>query len=330
MRNLQSFTVEVDVQSRTKQKIGAMRGRALALLGGLTASLAAAAQTPPIPESLQSAEMRMSGDRVTLPIVMVREFPFVEGSIAGVAGKLLLDTGAQESLTVNSHRVPVADSQSVGVGRFGSGQTYVEQRVPVVRDIRVAGLRYGQVTHVDAQDATQLEHITPDFIGWIGYYFWDGYALKLDYRNLQASFYRGSSETYLSGEKLIAALPFELRLRQNIPVMSVHIGDLAATAAFDTGQYGALYVDAATKSNMIQAGLLTNPGDDDTYDLTQLKINGQTFPDIKGIAVYTDGFPPAKSTGLVDKVVLTIGYGWLKNYKTVWDSQRKTIYVLEK
>lgn len=318
------------MQSPTQlNKNSAGLGRALALVAGLAASLTAVAQTPTASADPHSADMRMSGDRVSLPIVMVREFPFVEGSIAGVAGKLLLDTGAVDALIVNSHRVPVSDGRPAGSGTFGSGQTYAIEQIPVVPDVHVADLRYRQVTHVDAQDATQLEHITPDFIGWLGYDFWDGYALKLDYRNLQVTFYRGAPEAYLQHEKLIVALPFQLRLRRDIPIMDARIGDMAAAAAFDTGQYAGLYVDAETKANMIRAGLLM-PSGDDTYDLKQLKINGHTFPDIKGIGVYTDGFPPAKSTGLVEKVVLTIGYGLLKNYKTVWDSQRRVIYVLER
>lgn len=297
------------------------------LLAALAAGLAAAA--PALPAAARAAEMRLAGDRVTLPIVMVREFPFVQGSINGVPGKLLLDTGAADALVVNSHRVPVADSQSLGTRQFGSGQVYTRLQVPLVPEVHVANLRYPQVTQVDAQDATQLENITPDFIGWLGYYFWDGYAFKLDYRNLEATFYRGPATTYLQGEQLIAALPFGLRLRENIPIMEIHIGEMAATAAFDTGQFGSLYVDAPTKASMLQTGLL-KPVGDDTYDLKQLKINGVSFPDIKGIEVYTDGFPPAKATGLDDKVLLTIGYGWLKNYKTVWDSQHKTIYVLQR
>jgi hypothetical protein len=89
-----------------------------------------------------------------------------------------------------------------------------------------------------------LEGITPDFLGWVGYYFWEGYALKLDYRRSRVTLYKGPPELYLSAEKVIAELPFEIRKLPNHPVMHIRIGGLDIIAAFDTGQYGALYTDA--------------------------------------------------------------------------------------
>lgn len=302
--------------------------RRLLLLSAL-AGAAPAIAAPAIAAAATAPELRLSGDQVTLPIVMVRAFPFVEASIAGVAGKLMLDTGSQEAMTVNSKRVPVTLGEPLGIAKYGSGQSYAMHLAPVVRDIRVAQLRYEKASNVDAHEAAQLERITPDFIGWLGYYFWEGYALKMDYRNLQATFYRSPTDAYLQGEQLIAALPFEQRLRPNMPVMPARMGEVAATAVFDTGQYGGLYLDAATKTRMLQAGLLIPAGDDE-YDLTQLTIDGHTLPGIKGIGVFTDGFPPGKATGLTDQVVLSIGYGLLKNYKSVWDFNKRMIYLLRR
>lgn len=51
------------------------------------------AAAPPVSE--QAPEIRLAGEIVTVPIVMVREHSFVEASIARVAGKLMLDTGYQ-------------------------------------------------------------------------------------------------------------------------------------------------------------------------------------------------------------------------------------------
>lgn len=278
----------------------------------------------------QAPEMRLSGERVVLPIVMVREFPFIEGSVAGVTGKLMLDTGQQKALAINDRRVPVVAPVAAGKGSFGSGQTFDVRVAPVVKEIRVGQLRYENVTQVQSQDAALLESITPDFIGWLGHDFWEGYALELDYRLSQAVFYRGSSEDYLLGEKVVAELPYASRKLPNIPVMNGKIAGIDATVAFDSGQNGMLYMDAETKSRLIGEGALTWSGDGDKYHVNKLELQGRVFDDLKNIGVYTTPFPAAIPTGLSDKTLLTLGFSFLSKYKTVWDSNKKVIYVLEK
>jgi hypothetical protein len=295
---------------------------------GLVSMLPAAAQQAAFPKSALAPEFRLRGDRVTLPFVMVREFPFVEGSVEGVQGKFMLDTGLENALAINDHRVAI-DSVAVGSGQFGSGQKYAVRHAPAVKDVRLPGLAYPKVSTVSAQDATQLERITPDFIGWLGFYLWEGYALKLDYRQLQATFYRGAPDEYLAGEQFIAALPFSTRKLPQIPVTQVKIGDIDATAVFDTGAYGILFTDVESKDRLIGSGVL-KPAGDDKYDLSSLKTGETTLPDMKGITVQTIAFPAAEQTGLNDKRVLVMGYAFLSNYKTVWDYRGKMIYLLQK
>ncbi|KQW97151.1 hypothetical protein ASC94_10190 [Massilia sp. Root418] len=272
----------------------------------------------------------MSGDQVTLPIVMVREFPFIEGSVSAVPGKFMLDTAAQDALSLNSHRIPIAKLETVGQGMFGSGQSFTSQLAPVVKDIRIAGLNYKVATRVAAQDAAQLEGITPDFLGWFGFHAWDGYTLKLDYRKLQAIFYRNTpTADYLAGERIIAELPFDVRRRPNIPVMPAKIGTLEVTATFDTGAYGYLYVDKETKENLLALRVLKPNGGEDDYAVTGLSLGGVSVPDIKSIRVDTKPFPASGPTGLPSKNLLYIGHGFLHEYKTVWDYRGNKIYVLD-
>ncbi|WP_158299057.1 hypothetical protein [Sphingomonas psychrotolerans] len=47
---------------------------------------------------------------MTIPIVMVQEFPLLDGSVAGTDGKFLLDTGMQGARTINDHRVPISQA----------------------------------------------------------------------------------------------------------------------------------------------------------------------------------------------------------------------------
>lgn len=294
--------------------------------GFTTGTHAAVKETP----SSRASEIRMSGDRVTLPIVMVREFPFIEGSVSGVPGKYMLDTGAQDALSLNSHRIPIANPEKMGQGVFGSGQIYSYQRAPVVKDIRIAHLHYEAATKVDVQDATLLEGITPDFLGWFGYHGWDGYTLKLDYRKLQAIFYRNTiTADYLVGERVIAELPFEVRKRPNIPVMPAKIGVVDVTAAFDTGSYGYLFIDQETKEKLVAANVIKSNDGKNDYAVTGLSLGGITVPDIKSIRVDTTPFQAPGPTGLPPRNLLIIGHGFLHEYKTVWDYRGRKFYVLE-
>ena len=260
---------------------------------------------------------------------MVREFPFVQGEAMGVNGRFMLDTGVDQALIINDHHVPVAGGTTIGKGHFGSGETFAVRLIPGLNDIRIGQLRYAHATQVASQDARQLEEITPDFLGWIGFYFWSGYSLKLDYQKLQATFYKGPPEAYLSGERLIAKLPFEIRKLPNHPVMHVSIGGIDMIASFDTGQYGALYTNAKTKALLIAAGSLTSSSKNDgSFDLKDVVIGGRDFPGIKNMDVNVSVFPAAAPIGLKEDNILSIGYGFLSQYKTVWDYQRRYIYLL--
>lgn len=290
-------------------------------------SLSALAATD-LPKSAQAPEFRLQQERVTLPFVMVREYPFVEGSVEGVRGKWMLDTGLELALAINDHRVPL-DSTATGDGQFGSGEKFAVRRTPLVRQVHVAGLAYPQVTTVQTQDATQLERITPDFLGWIGFNLWQSYALKMDYRQQQATFYRGPAADALAGEELVTALPFGLRKLPQIPVMAATVGDLRVAAALDTGAYGMLCIDQQTKQRLLASGVLKPSGQDGRYDLSGLTIGTTALPGLKDIYVLTTGFPAAAPTGLTDPAVLVLGYAFLRNYKTVWDYREQKLYLLQ-
>jgi hypothetical protein len=294
----------------------------------LATSCGVSGQAPVVPKPDRAPEFRLSGDRVVLPIVMVRDYPFVEGQVEGVKGKLMLDTGLDQALSLNDHRISLPGGKTIGTGQFGSGQTFAIRLNAAVENVQTGSLHFARVTHVQSQDATQLEHITPDFIGWIGYYFWQGYALKLDYKRSQTSFYRGSPKAYLAGEKVLAIIPFEVGKLPNHPLVHIRIGGIDATAAFDTGQYGAIFTDEASKARLLTTGVLKAGRDDGSYDLDSIDLGDHHLPGVKGVEVSTDPFPPASAIGTTTRTVVTIGYGFLRQYKTVWDYREKRIYLL--
>ena len=314
-----------------RQKPGAF-WHGLAILGPLALvtvpAIAAGDQAIP-PKSERAHEVRLSGDTVTLPIVMVQEFPFVEGAVAGVKGKFMLDTGTEQALVLNDHRVPVTNVRTIGTGKFGSGQVFAARLVPEVADLQIGPLHFPRATLIQTQDASLLESITPDFLGFFGYYAWADYALKLDYKKSRAIFYKGGPEHYLKGETVIAELPFETRRIPNSPVMHGRIGEMAVIVTWDTGQYGSLNTNAAGKAELLRTKHLLALGEKaENLDLTGLEVAGYAMPDISGLEVETEPSPAAVPIGISEPHMLTIGYGLLRQYKTVWDYRRKRIFLL--
>lgn len=302
---------------------------ALVLSAAISTPVLAAQDAPAPPVSEQAPEVRLTGDVVTLPIVMVREYPFIEASIAGVDGKLMLDTGYQGALVVNDHRVPLTGGRTVGSGFFGSGQTFEVRLIPEVRDVRIGGLAYPRVTDVRTQDARLLENITPDFIGWFGYEAFGTHAFKLDYRALQATFYAEGGD-YLTGERVVAELPFEIRRLPNMPLMTGDLGDMPFVVSWDTGQYGALYTTEAGKARLLRDGRLTpSATEPDAFDIHGLEINGHALPVIPAVEVRTEPSPASGPIGITEADHVTLGYGLLQQFKTVWDFPQQKIVLLE-
>lgn len=302
------------------------------VLANVLAAPAAIAQ-----EALHDAEIapefRMKGDVVSIPFVMVREFPFVEAKVNGVKGKLLLDTGALEALSLNQNHLNLPEGSIIGQGNFASGQTYQMILRPSVGKVSLTGgPSYDYVTNVRSQDATQLEHITPDFLGWLGHGFWAGYAAKFDYKASKATFYKGGPKAFLKGETVIAAIPFEIRSRPNVPVLTARIGNTDFETVLDTGQYGNIYADAAVLKHLFTIGAISSTpggqGDIDVKDLRFSKGPAISMTEL-GSHPIEDAAPFAKALGVTSPRIMSLGYAFLKQYKTVWDYPNETLYLLK-
>ena len=104
---------------------------------------------------------------------------------------------------------------------------------------------------------------------------------------------------------------------------------MAIVATWDTGQYGSLNTDAPGKSELIRTKLLRSSRQaPDSFDLRGVELAGRRMPDIPALEVETEPSPAAGPIGVSEPHMLTIGYGLLHGYKTVWDYRRKRIYLL--
>ncbi len=317
-----------NVAAGAKERRNLNRVGLISLLAALISPVSAAQDQGQTSTLERAPEMRLAAETVTLPIVMVREFPFVEGEIGGVKGKFLLDTGMQDALVINDHRVRLEGGTKIGTGFFGSGQTYDVRLHAGVDDIRIGNIRLPGVSAVRSQDARMLERITPDFIGWIGYDFFASHALEMDYRRSRATFYKEGTKRYLQGEKVIAVLPFETRKLPNHPLLPARIGDVEAILSLDTGMNGDLSIPEDKKLRLLAAGHLRATGDPDKFDVARVRIADKIDVTLPSIEIEEGPSPAAKSIGITEDTELSLGYVFLRQYKTVWDFRQKRLYLL--
>jgi hypothetical protein len=317
-----------------------MRVTRLTFLFCLFISAVGGAQDAPAPNKAEAPPSKIFGlteDTTSLPIVMVREFPFVAATVNGVPGKLMFDTGQKEALSLNDHKAPLKDGKVVGEGSFGSGQTYEVKLYREVAAVDLAGgPSYRNIPDVMGNDLSFMEEdITPDFLGFIGHDFYRGYLFKLDYKGNRITFYRQTaarrqSKDYLSGETVVAVVPFTTRKLPNHPLVTVTIGGVDFLGTFDTGMDGAMYMNKATQARLTEQRLLTPvPGRDDiSYDIAGVSLTPGIKATVSGIQVFNETPPSAAPMGTPETNIIQFGYAFLRQYKTVWDFSESRIYLL--
>lgn len=274
----------------------------------------------------------LTGEEVTLPFTLARNIPFIDSEVNGVRGKLMFDTGARSALSLNNRRIPLSGGTDAGTGFFGSGQTFTILLHERVGPIRVGDLTFESAMQVESQAAELLEKITPDFLGWIGYEFFDGYAIKLDYDALTVTFYKDGPdvvERYLEGETILAVIPFETRRLPNNPITSATLGSTALELVFDTGQSGALFAEQDSLDRLSADGRMA-PAEGEQVRLSGLVIGENALTTDLTVGVLDQPFPPAEAMGVHSPVVVSLGYAILSRYKTVWDYSAKRMYLLER
>ncbi|PWV56835.1 hypothetical protein C7475_1011353 [Chitinophaga sp. S165] len=282
------------------------------------------------------------GDSIVFPITMVNAYPFVSVEVNGIKGKLMFDNGTEAALNLNDNLVNLKTKKK-GKGNFGSGQSFDENISDTIAELKFTnGLTYRNLLNIKSAKLDFLQRsITPDLMGFIGYNFFKGYILKLDYLRRKITLYknteqRSSSKDFLNGERVIAIINFELRSRPNIPLVHVKIGDTDVLGAFDTGQFGIIQFEENVEKELKAKGLLVSGGIDgygeELFNVNDVVIDGTFKTNVIGTPPMsrkgTDVF--RKALQVEEPSFMCFGYRFLDQYKTVWDYAEKKIYILEK
>lgn len=288
--------------------------------------------------SSTAGNIRITGDTLSLNFTLFKYFPFISATVNGRDGWLMFDTGAQSALELDNKLVSLGEGLNPSSGFVSSGQSYQTQHYPTVKSIALDNrLFYSDAGPVSGHDFSYMNSITPDIIGLIGYDFFKNYLFKLDYQKKRITFYRNTPKRqrrkdFLFREKLIATIDFELRKLPNHPVIPLIMGRDTLAISFDTGQLGTLTLTEETKAQWMSSGMLSSQPGKRQASLDSLTLPGhiRLRP---GSLVLT---PPSaaqnakKAIGITEKNSITFGFALLSQYKSVWDFQKRKIYLMEK
>lgn len=284
----------------------------------------------------------LHGDIIVFPITLINAFPFISGTVDGVNGKFMFDTGSATSISLNDNFIKLPNKKVKGNGVVGSGQSFKTSINDTIREIKFTnGITYLNLENITSANYDFLQrYITPDFIGYIGHNFFKDYLFKLDYIGRKITFYKSSAERsntkdFLVDEKVLAVIDFKTRKLENHPIVNVTIGNINVLGAFDTGQYGMLQLDSPSSKELRSKGYVFDygtDGDGDTLlNVKNITIDGKFKTALKGVE-----FSDLEGTQIIRNAlditepnILDIGYRFLSQYKTVWDYENKKIYILE-
>jgi hypothetical protein len=304
-------------------------------LGTLLATLLVSGFTPaPTP----SATFRLSEDVQTFPLRIIDAFPFIEGAVNGRPGKFMFDTGNADDLALNSHLLKLPTGRPLGQGSVGSGQKFTRTQYDTIASVQLSnGLVYKNLLGVEGNSYDFLEGITPDCIGQIGFRYVAGYIIKIDYTRRLLTCYRQTVarqaiQDFLRGERVVAVLDIETRKRAGNVVAKVKIGGCNFLCGFDTGQQGQLYLTKPVRQALLAKKLLVplpSTDDDSLCTIRQvdfgrgLKLNLHA---LNTTSMRNQGMD--KALGYTQEPnLLTVGYAFLSQFTTIWDSEAHKMYV---
>ena len=291
----------------------------------LASAQPASSQLPPGAMTPTQAEIERTIPPIgqDIPFRLVDGFIMLEGVVNGESGFYMLDTGSPFALFLNNHLLTLGPSRQIASGSAGSGQRVVVLAHENVDSLTLWGdVRFRDVRWAQSADFGFIEDgIVPQYLGFIGHGILKNFEFTIDYDRSNLFFSRLDPD----GEALVSRVPLEDvhatlmfacrdcdRQYDQIPF---RLGEIPLTLGIDTGNSGGqLTLTARTKEALEHSGHLTAQGD--SYILEGLEHEEVSFS-VDGLRVMvgeTDGG--------------TLGYSFLRQFKTVWNYQLGTLVLV--
>ena len=291
----------------------------------LASAQQASSQLPPGAMTPTHAEIERTVPPIgqDVPFRLVDGFIMLEGVVNGESGFYMLDTGSPFALFLNNHLLTLGPSRQIASGSAGSGQRVVVLAHENVDSLTLWGdVQFRDVRWAQSADFGFIEDgIVTQYLGFIGHGILKNFEFTIDYDRSNLFFSRLDPD----GEALVSRVPLEDvhatlmfacrdcdRQYDQIPF---RLGEIPLTLGIDTGNSGGqLTLTARTKEALEHSGHLTAQGD--SYILEGLEHEEVSFS-VDGLRVMvgeTDGG--------------TLGYSFLRQFKTVWNYQLGTLVLV--
>ena len=290
--------------------------------------------------SQKSGEFILTGDKITLPITIIDAYPMIAGEVNGVKGKFFFDTGLKDAIQINENVAPL-DKDKMKLYResiTGSRQVFKMFMNESIKEVKlINGTTFENLKNIESANFQHIQNITSvDCLGYIGYDFFDGYIVKMDYLKRRLTFYKNGSERniskdFLEDEIVIAVLNFDVSNSKNHPVINAKIGDLELQVALDTGQFGALQVTPEGREQLESQNSLRQLNTS-LVNIKDVTLDNKFKIDLKGMYLITDDlFSHVKEhMKIKTENFMTIGHRLLDEYNTIWDFENGKLYLLER
>lgn len=280
--------------------------------------------------------IHLEGDIVKVPFITIGEWPFIDGEINGIKGRWMFDTGNARSISLHSKKVVGAIADTIGSGFVGSGQSFKTLEYPLIDEIKVGGLVFESVPHIDANDMNYLEPITTNVIGQVGFDFFKGYDMKMDYLRGELTFYKQKKEESWKGVKntknYITTLKYFTRKLYNIPMIKINHKGIEFLASFDTGGgKGQFELGESNFKKLKKDGDIEDFYDEPSplYNFYNIKLN-EDLKNLNLYGLYKQELNPAREPlGITEENYLALDYYFFSRYITVWDTKNKEIHIFE-
>ena len=285
---------------------------------------------------INKENINLEGDLVKMPITMIEDWPFIDGEINGVKGRWMFDTGNGDDISPHSRKLLEVESNKVGSGFVSSGQTFEVLEYPLIEEIKVGDITFSSIKNLRGNDYSFLEPITSTVIGQIGFNFFKGYDMKIDYLRSEVTFYKQKQienwKDIKNYKNYITSLPYFTRRLDNHPMIKIQHQGIEFLVTFDTGGgKGSVMMEDSHFEKLKNEGDIEDFYDEPSplYSWHNIKIDEHLTINLYGLYKKTSD-PADKPLEITEKNTLTLDHSFLSQYITIWDTKNKVIHVLEK
>ncbi|MDR7372863.1 hypothetical protein [Flavobacterium aquidurense] len=285
----------------------------------------------------ENKSIYLEGDVVKIPVDLINDWPFIDGEINGVKGRWMFDTGNSKAFSLHSKKMTGVESKTVGSGFVASGQKYEVLEYPLIDQIKVGTNEYKSLKNIRGNNFDFLEPISASVIGQIGFDYFKGYDIKIDYLRNELTFYKQKEDSenwndIKNHKNYITSLPYFTRKLDNHPMVKIQYKGVDLLLTFDTaGGKGSFTIEDSYFEKLKNEGDIENFYDEPStlYNWYNIKIDKRLTVNLYGIEK-EDSSPAHKPLGITEKNTLTLDHSFLSQYITIWDTKNKVIHVLEK